>query len=313
LQRPFSTFVGIDLGGARGKTTAVSRLSCAPGPADGEHGKGVLVQEVSTRHGGVDPWHDAVLIDYLGGLGQGTVVAVNAPLTVPACVRCQLAACPGKQACEDPAVVWLRTEGAELVDQAIESDRDRIVAIPGGHSGHGAHGGHGGHSGSASRRALSRPPRSKPRVEPYVHRGSEIILHYERGLLPRDSLGAGVGPISARGAHLRRVLAAMGFELNRNLIEVSPRATVHALFGARQARGYKRNADPWESRVAIIDALEDMRFAKQSRLAREEVLRNDHCFEALLSSYTAYLWARDGWALPDELFTTDGWIWTPPG
>jgi hypothetical protein len=65
--------------------------------------------------------------------------------------------------------------------------------------------------------------------------------------------------------------------------------------------------------VAIIEALEDMRFATQSRLAREEVLRNDHCFEALLSSYTAYLWARDGWPLPDELFTADGWIWIPPG
>jgi predicted nuclease with RNAse H fold len=255
----------------------------------------------------VDPWHDAVLIEYLDSLDKGAVVAVNAPLTVPACVRCQLAACPGKQVCEDPAVVWLRTEGAEIVDQAIESDRDRIVAIPGGHGGHGAHG------SSTSRRAPGRLPRSKPRIEPYVHRGSEIIMHYERGLLPRDSLGAGISPISARGAHLRRVLATMGFELNRNLLEVSPRATVHALFGARQARGYKRNADPWESRVAIIESLKDMRFATQSRLAREDVLRNDHCFEALLSSYTAYLWARDGWALPDELFTADGWIWTPPG
>lgn len=290
----------------------MARLTRAPSsgdPADsadsadpGDHA-GVLVEDVSTRHHGVDPWHDAVLIEYLGGLGSGTVVAINAPLTVPACVRCQLAACPGKQVCEDPAVVWLRTEGAEIVDQALESDLDRIAVIPGGP---------GGPGGMSSRRVQSRAPRPRPRIEPYVHRGSEIIAHYERGLLPRDSLGLGVSPISARGAHLRRVLTGMGYQLNRDLIEVSPRATVHALFGARKARGYKRDADPWESRVDIVESLEDLRFATRSRLAREEVLRNDHCFDALLSSYTAYLWARDGWSLPDELFSTDGWIWTPP-
>ena len=35
-------------------------------------------------------------------------------------------------------------------------------------------------------------------------------------------------------------------------------------------------------------------------MAREDVLRNDHCFDAVISAYTAYLWARDGWELPDR-------------
>jgi hypothetical protein len=105
----------------------------------------------------------------------------------------------------------------------------------------------------------------------------------------------------------------MGFELNHNLIEVSPRATVHALFGAKSARGYKRDADPWQTRVAIVEGLDDLRFAPQSRLSREEVLRNDHCFDALLSGYTAYLRGRARWPLPpDPVFMEDGWIWTPP-
>jgi hypothetical protein len=47
-------------------------------------------------------------------------------------------------------------------------------------------------------------------------------------------------------------------------------------------------------------------------MAREDVLQNDHCFDAVLSAYTAYLWARDGWPTPDGCFTDDGWIVAPP-
>lgn len=288
-------YIGIDLGGARGKTTAVARLS----PGDG--GTGVSVEEVSTRHGGIDPWYDAVLIDYLARLGsEGSVVAVNAPLTVPACLRCQLTVCPGKDECVDPAVVWLRNEGAEIVAQALENDLDRIVAIP--HT----------RASSTFSGTARRSQYQRSRIEPYMHRGSEIELCYERGLLPRDCLGLGTGPIAARAAHLRRMLTGLGFDLHRNLLEVSPRATVHALFGARQARGYRRDADPWETRAAIVEQLDDMRFALGSRLSREDVLRNDHCFEALISAYTAYLWARDGWTMPTGIFGEDGWIWAPP-
>ncbi len=308
LQRKHSTFIGIDLGGARGKTTAVARLSRAASNGDDQDtrgvgepdGKGVSVQEVSTRHAGIDPWHDAVLIEYLAELSpENTVIAVNAPLTVPACLRCQLTVCPGKDQCADPSVVWLGEKGAEIVARAMENDLDRIAAIP-------------QHRARSAGFGLARPPRPRPRIEPYMHRISEVKLCYERGLLPRDSLGLGTGPIAARAAHLRRALTGLGFDLHRNLLEVSPRATVHALFGPRKARGYKRDADPWETRAAIVEELRDIRFALRSRLSREDVLRNDHCFEALISGYTAYLWARDGWTMPAGLYAEDGWIWAPP-
>jgi hypothetical protein len=47
-------------------------------------------------------------------------------------------------------------------------------------------------------------------------------------------------------------------------------------------------------------------------MAREDVLRNDHCFDAVISAYTAYLWARDGWDVPAEHVAEDGWIFSPP-
>ncbi len=293
MKRERDTFVGIDLGGPRGKTTALARLHRAPG--------GVVVDEIDTRGPGGSPWHDDALIEYLGALGPGAVVAIDAPLTSPSCIRCPRPRCPGVEACEEPAVVWLRTTGAELQARAELADRDRIAAIP------------ASHGFSSSGDAASTPRR---RLAPYTHRCTEVLHHYTRDLVRRDVLSRGPGPVSARAAYLRRVLAGYGYELNDSLLEVSPRSTVQALFGRRRARGYKRDADPWVTRAAILEELGgELEFSPKSRLAKDEVLRNDHCFDALLSGYTAYLWARDGWQLPagdEDVFADDGWIWVPP-
>ena len=302
MAHPFHTFVGIDLGGSRGKSTAVARLRWSASDPAGT----AWVDEVSTRHRGGEPWCDAALVEYLSALGPGVAVAIDAPLTVPACLRCQVTACPGFAACEVPATVWLRTVGAELQAGTMVDDRDRVVAAPS--------------SGPARTVGTSAgsPAVARHRLTPYTHRCTEVMLHYTRDLVPRENLSQGVGPVSARAVHLRRVLAAHGFELNRNLLEVSPRSTVHALFDRRRARGYKRDADPWNTRAQIIEDLgERVRFAPSSRLSKEEVLRNDHCFDALISGYTAVLWAQGGWTLPageggGEPFATDGWIWVPP-
>jgi predicted RNase H-like nuclease len=151
----------------------------------------------------------------------------------------------------------------------------------------------------------------KPQVTAYTQRAIEIHLQRALGIVPRETLGQGMGPLTARAQHLVRALAE-SYRLNRNLIEVYPRATVHQLFGARRARRYKRQADPWKSRAEILEELShELEFA----VWREGCLSNDHCFDAVLCAYTAYLWARDGWEMPPEeagLFLADGWIWVPP-
>lgn len=294
MTRPYRTFVGIDLGGSRGKSTAVARLRWSGIPGDS-----VWVDDVTTRHRGIETWSDPVLVDYVTALGDDAVVAIDAPLTLPACLRCQVPVCPGVERCDVPATVWLRTTGEEMHSRSL-ADRDRVVAVT---------------SSRGMSTAGQAPPVARVRLAPYTHRCTEVQLHYTRDLIPRDNLSQGTGPVSARAVHLRRVLGARGYELNRNLLEVSPRGTVHALFGPRRARGYKRDADPWNTRAAILESLSSsLRFAPQSRLSREEVLRNDHCFDALLSGYTAFLWARDDWQLPTpaEPFASDGFIWVPP-
>ncbi|HET6612657.1 MAG TPA: DUF429 domain-containing protein [Kofleriaceae bacterium] len=291
--RDFDTFVGIDLGGARGKTTAVARIRNDAGNA--------VVESVSARDGGGRPWRDEVLVELFGELGSRAAVAIDAPLTAPACVRCIEAVCPGQAVCAVPAVVWLRTQGAELVSAARAHDRDRIAAVP---------------AGAAVRaRGFDEPPAHGAPPAPYTHRCTEVFLCHERGLMPREALGRGPSPVSARARHLRRQAARLGFSLNENLIEVSPRSTVHALFGRRAARGYRRDADPWHTRAQILDGLRDLSFSPRSCLSKEEVLRSDHCFDALLSAYTAFLWSREGWTLPEDsdgALISDGWIWVPP-
>lgn len=277
MKRPFTRFLGVDLGGGRGKTTAVAEIRSGP--------EGAEVVEVATR-ARTAPWTDDTLVEWLAADGHSaTVIAIDAPLTPPACNRCERPVCPGMEACDEPAVVWLRTEGRALIRRATS------VAV-----------------GAGPRPA----PVAQARLAPYSHRATDVVMTYGRGLLPVSTLGAANGAISARAGQLRRRLRGAGFELHQSLVEVSPAATIAALCGPRAARGYKRDADPWVTRASILERLRDLSFAPRSRMAREEVLRSDHCFDAVIGAYTAYLWARDGWPVPEGCFSADGWIVAPP-
>lgn len=261
---------------------------------------GAEVIEVATRAGKL-PWTDDTLIGRLAIPDPERVIAIDAPLTVPACGRCVVPVCPGTEACVDPAVVWLRTTGRALVQNVAAEPVEAT-----------------GPTGSTAKGSplIARGPRtqhtSQPRLAPYSHRATDLITSYQRGLTPLSSLGAANSTITARAGHLRRRLHGAGYQLHANLLEVSPTATIAALCDARTARGYKRDADPWVTRASVLEGFTDLTFAPQSRMAREDVLRNDHCFDAVIAGYTAYLWARDGWQLPPGVFADDGWIFSPP-
>jgi predicted nuclease with RNAse H fold len=271
MKRPFQSFLGVDLGGGKGKTTAVARLRWQDETLE--------VAEATTSVDG-EPWHDEKLIEYLKLHAEGTVLAIDAPLTVTACVRCREPVCPGMGVCHDEAIVWFRTEGAALAASADPPEA----------------------------------PRRRPLFTPYTQRATEVWIHRRGGILPRETLGQGMGPLTARAAHLTRALRPQ-FVLNRNLLEVYPKATLQKLWGAAVARSYKREVDTWETRAGVLESLSQVVFGRSSRLARETVLSNDHCFDAVICAYTAFLWARDGWTMPEEgraVFEVDGWIWAPP-
>ena len=261
----YTCFVGVDLGGGKSKHTAVALLQRA------DHGARVVFVGRRNRRG--RPFYDEELSAFIRSQGAEALLAIDAPLTVPACIRCVLPRCVGTAHCDDPAIAWFRETGEELLRR----------------------------SGTAQ---------GKPLTTPYTQRPCELMMQKVHGIQPREALGQGMGPLTARAHYLRRALES-DFTLNENMIEVFPKATIQALCGADCARYYKREVNVWRTRARILEALSDN---LSFEVWREGCLRDDHCFDAVICAYTAYLWAAEGWVMsgPDaELFASQGWVWFP--
>ena len=268
--RSFVHVLGIDLGGGKGKKTALATLR-----VDGE---AATVVDIAPRNGAL-PFYDTALIDTIRQYGDETLLCVDAPLTLPPCLRCTVSLCPGQNACVDPSVLEMRA----LADEGAKaSDRDAR--------------------------------RGKPPITPYTQRATEVHLTGRLGIVAREGLGQGTGPLAARAAHLLRALADR-FRLNENLIEAYPKATL-AVLGL--GTPFKKTLRERETRARILEALAgELRFGPG--VWRELCIQSDHLFEAVICAYTGFLWARDSWALPpsaqprpDDARLRDGWIWTPP-
>ena len=266
-QRHFNQVVGIDLGGGKGKHTAVA-VGCVK-PA------GLEIQSYGTRSPDGTPWYDEVLCTWLLGLPERTLVAVDAPLGLPACVRCRLPVCPGLRQCPDPAVLWMMTEG---------------MALERGHR--------------------HRPRNRKPLITPYTQRVCEILLRCERKIQPRETLGQGMGPLTARAAHLVKALASR-YVRDHSLIEVYPRAVIHEAAGPDVAARYKRGTGLWGVRARLLEGWSrELSFETW----REESLRCDHSFDAVVCALAAYQWMTHAWSRPaayDDIAALEGWIWLP--
>ena len=294
--RPFRRFIGVNLGGGRGKTTAVARLEL-----ESEGRVRVVEARVRQGHrgggedgkGGDALFRDEVLVDYIRDwLDDETVVAINAPLTLPPCISCQLA-CPGVSSCVVPSVVWMREHAPALLARRGRADR------------------------------------SKPSVTPYTQRAVDVLYSHAQ-LQPRESLGQGMGPLAARATYLRRALAP-DLRLHENLIEVHPPATLVRLCGAEFERRLRRGetARLWSQRKETFARLD--RWLRFDYVWPEVVVRSPHVFDAVISGFTAFLWALEGWGGPTDMlaedssqavvaaisglgldWVEDGWIWAPP-
>jgi predicted nuclease with RNAse H fold len=260
IMQKFRRFIGVDLGGGRGKKTALAVLDRSR--------DGVTVTRLLPRAKEA-PLYDKALVAAIRERAEGAVVCVDAPLTLPPCLRCSEPVCPGQDACIDAEVVAMR----ELATVEPADKREHR--------------------------------RGKPTITPYTQRATDLYLR-QRGILARETLGQGMGPLTARAVHLLRALAP-DFRLNDNLIEVYPRATLE-LSGFREP--YKKRVD---RRIDILAALPDLSFGPG--VWREECRQSDHVFDAVLCAYTGYLRERDGWRispLAADQIDPQGWIWVPP-
>jgi hypothetical protein len=275
-RRNFVHVLGIDLGGGKGKTTALATLR-----ADGAS---ATVVDIAPRDG-APPFYDAALLETIRAYGDETLLCVDAPLTLPPCLRCLVPICPGQASCADPAVIEMRALAAEPPAQKRDLEREE------------------------SRDSR----RGKPPVTPYTQRTTEVYMAVRLGIVAREGMGQGTGPLAARAAHLVRALADR-FVLNENLIEVHPKGTLAQL---GLGTPFKKHLRERETRARILEALSaELQFGPG--VWRERCIQSDHLFEAVICAFTGFLWARDGWAVPpgatertDADRLRDGWIWLP--
>ncbi len=292
----FRRFVGVALGGGRGKSTAVARLELHENGAPPE----LAVTEATVRAGhrgsgpardrlaqppGVGYLRDEDLAAYLRRwVDDGTLVACDAPLTLPPCSTCERP-CPGTEACTVPAVVHMR---------ALARSR-------------------GGGRGR------------KPSLTPYTQRLPELVLAAD-GLPVREALGQSTGPLTARALRLRRMLAPT-VRLHENLIEVEPGAALVRMFGARAARAARVGAqgDVRMARARMLASLRHhLRFC---HVWPELVVRSRPVFRSVVTAFVGYLWAREPWSPAAQIqdpelarkiahfgtgWLATGWIWVPP-
>jgi predicted nuclease with RNAse H fold len=182
MEKAFTRFIGVDLGGGKGKKTALAVL---------ERGRdGVVVTHISPKAKEA-PLYDTALVSALLSRAENAVVCIDAPLTLPPCLRCTEPVCPGQAACVDAEVLTML--GFATPDVGAGRDHRR----------------------------------GKPVITPYTQRATDLYLR-SRGIRARETLGQAMGPLAARAAFLVRALGGR-FRLNHNLIEVFPRATLELL------------------------------------------------------------------------------------
>ncbi len=264
--REFKKILGVALGGGRGKNTIVSCI-------DLTREKPTVVM-TGPRDEMSRPWYDDVLVSYAMEAPEETLLAIDAPLTIPGCVRCIKKRCSGLQDCPLESVQWF------LNDPGLKEKST------------------GGKDGT------------KPGFSPYTQRVCEKYLENEYGIELRETLGHSMGPLTARAQHLTKRLAD-GYTLNDNLLEVSPYATVILAFGKNMALNYKRGPAVWETRALI---LEECGRWIDFAVWRESVLQSRRRFKSVICGFTAFLWLQQEWVLPEgmsEIAAEDGWIWVP--
>ena len=138
------------------------------------------------------------------------------------------------------------------------------------------------------------PARTASPLHALHQRATEVYLHERGGHPPARDPGQGMGPLTARAAHLVRALAG-AYTLNQNLLEVYPKATIWKLFGRTPRASYKRHHAQQEVRL-IRDPRGAPGLSSAPASGASSACRTTTCSTPWICAYTAWLWARDGGA-----------------
>jgi hypothetical protein len=99
-------FLGIELGGPR--KTALVALDCFA-----DQKKAFVQKVISAPESAGEETPDETLLRLVRGLAP-EAIGINAPLSLPPCVTCELPVCPGVRNCSVESVSWMREEAQRL-------------------------------------------------------------------------------------------------------------------------------------------------------------------------------------------------------
>lgn len=117
----FKRFLGLDLGGGKGKKTCLAVLET--------NGKGVVVTGSFPRSKEA-PLYDATLVELLRNYIEASLLCVDAPLSLPPCLSCRVPVCPGQENCVDPEFELMRSWVVQLEPKSRDCRRGKPHITP---------------------------------------------------------------------------------------------------------------------------------------------------------------------------------------
>lgn len=238
-------FVGISLGGGKTDKTCVAIVEYYP-----EHKKIFLSQLIDKIQSNGEVSADEILYQIVSGkLDQADMLALNVPLALPKCMRCELR-CPGYEKCKEPEMQWL-----------WKTYRER----------------------NHKKKPLKLfTPYTERCAEVYVS------TQLEEPFSPPHALGSNVAPVTAR-AHflLRRLKTPSTIEVypRLSLWRIGRSMGIQKSY----LRTHKHSIDGLEARRAILHQLMERNIAFIYDQDMKIMVESPEAFEAFLCAMTAVL------------------------
>lgn len=180
------------------------------------------------------------------------LIAIDAPLQMPKCIRCALPVCPGVDLCREPEIRWMRD---------LHKKRDKTK-------------------------------RPNKMFTPYTERAVEVYIshHLEEPFHPSHALGANAAPLTARADFLRRRIQAPLIEVYPKLSLW--RIGMALNMQKSHLRFHRHAVDSDESRLAILKKLIEKEIAFVYQQDLRLMVETSVAFEAFLAALTAFLRIR---------------------
>lgn len=267
---PKEVFGGLSLAGGKRRGTSLVLLSL------NDRDSKLAITEIFGNLGSTATQSaDQVLLRVINKRGDHpSILGINAPLSLPPCITCQLPWCPGHENCKVNSIEWMR---------------------------------------DASLR-LSKIHKNAKKTLPYTERPVEIFLreNLPYWLDVPGAYGANISPLAARVQYLKRHIS-LETKLIEVLPRLTFHALASGLdLSDESARYYKEPEDGAASRAQFLRSFRERYPVFINERDLELIILNPPTFDAMLAAITAYYSRLSLCEAPPLDFPDhEGWVYFP--